>query len=238
MSRFLVVCCIVFVFGSAGVVSAGEADRIDPAKFQGGDKLEALIAAVTERQQEMKTLQTAFVQTKESLLLTEASEAHGIFSYSAPGNVCWDFETPVSMKVVINGETVTTYHPNLKRAEQIKVSAQHKTLLNVLAGQISLDDMQARFSIVLVDRGGSEDYRLTLKPLRRMMKKRLTSIYVEIDRELLLPVVVEYLEADGDLTRYVFDTMVVDSQLEEALFELELGDDVLVEFIDASSGQS
>ncbi len=84
----------------------------------------------------------------------------------------------------------------------------------------------------------SGTFRITKGMLKGMMKKRLVQIYVEVDRELLLPNLVEYQEADGDVTRYVFDAMEIDSEVNTSLFDVSLADDVVIEFIDASSGRS
>jgi hypothetical protein len=61
-------------------------------------------------------------------------------------------------------------------------------------------------------------------------------VVLEIDRGLMLPVVVEYNEVDGDHTRYEFSGLELNPALREAHFELSLEDDVVVESIDASSG--
>jgi len=68
------------------------------------------------------------------------------------------------------------------------------------------------------------------------VKKKLQSLFLEVDRELLLPVVVEYLEADGDSTRYEFTGVEVNPEIEDAAFYLELGDEVRVETVDTTSG--
>jgi outer membrane lipoprotein-sorting protein len=57
-----------------------------------------------------------------------------------------------------------------------------------------------------------------------------------IDRELLLPIVVEYIENDGDSTRYEFHHLELDPQLEESRFVLELSDEVTLHTLDATSG--
>ncbi len=57
---------------------------------------------------------------------------------------------------------------------------------------------------------------------------------LDIDRELLLPVMVEYRGAEGDVTRYEFRDLQLDPAIEMSRFQLDLGADVEVETIDAS----
>jgi outer membrane lipoprotein-sorting protein len=69
-----------------------------------------------------------------------------------------------------------------------------------------------------------------------MVAKKLRSLEIEIDRNLLLPVVIEYNEADGDSTRYEFTKMTVNPEIDDSRFRLNLGADVKLETLDASAG--
>jgi outer membrane lipoprotein-sorting protein len=69
-----------------------------------------------------------------------------------------------------------------------------------------------------------------------VLSKKLRSVEIQVDRNLFLPVVIEYNEADGDSTRYEFTKMVIDPEIEDARFRLDLGADVKLETIDASAG--
>jgi len=140
------------------------------------------------------------------------------------------------MVVLFADEVMTTFHPTRKRAERVKLSRRHRRFVRVLAGTQPLDDLASQFAITLSDPGSPEPYRLILEPTHSIIKKKLRSVVLEVDRGLLLPVVVEYNEIDGDTTRYEFSGLQLNPGLGEVHFELELGDDVAVEMIDASSG--
>jgi outer membrane lipoprotein-sorting protein len=106
----------------------------------------------------------------------------------------------------------------------------------VLAGRLPLDELTSHFRISLADPGAPEPYRLRLTPHRGSLRKKLDSLHVEVDRELLLPVTVEYNEADGDSTRYEFHRLELDPPFEDSRFLLELGEGVTLRTIDATSG--
>jgi outer membrane lipoprotein-sorting protein len=142
------------------------------------------------------------------------------------------------MVIVVADDTMTTFHPGASRAQKVKISANSRKLVGVFAGTQSLDELRAQFKITLSDPGAPQPYRLTLDPIHRTVKKKLQNLLLEVDRELMLPVVVEYLEADGDSTRYEFTSVEVNPEIEEAAFQLELGENVKVETIDATSGAS
>lgn len=204
--------------------------------LEGGAKLEALIDQVVERQRALRTLEAEFVQLKDSALLLEAVESTGVFLFRAPDMVRWDYRQPDAMVVLFSEDVVTTYLPAQARAERIKVSAKQRRFVRVLAGTQPLDDLTSHFSITLADPGGRAHYRLTLRPVGNSLSKRLQSVEIEVDRELLLPVIIEYNEADGDSTRYEFTKMTVNPEIDESRFRLELGADVKLETLDASAG--
>jgi outer membrane lipoprotein carrier protein len=204
--------------------------------LEGSAKLDALIERVVERQRALRSLEAEFVQLKESSLLLEAAESTGIFLFRAPDLARWDYRKPDQMVVLFSEDTVTTYHPEQSRAERVKVSNRQRRFVRVLAGTQPLDDLTSHFRISLADPGGQAHYRLTLRPVGNVLSKKLRSVEIEVDRQLLLPVVIEYNEADGDSTRYEFTKMVINPEIEDTRFDLELGADVKLQIIDASAG--
>jgi outer membrane lipoprotein carrier protein len=204
--------------------------------LEGGAKLEALIERVVDRQRSLRTLEAEFVQVKESSLLLQAVESTGVFLFRAPDLVRWDYQKPDPMVVLFTEDVVTTYHPAQARAERIKVSAKQRRFVRVLAGTQPLDDLTSHFKVGLADPGGQANYRLTLQPLGSGLSKKLRSMEIEVDRTLLLPVVIEYNEADGDSTRYEFTKVTVNPEIDDSRFRLEFGADVKLETLDASAG--
>ncbi len=140
------------------------------------------------------------------------------------------------MVVVFSEDTVTTFHPAQARAELLKVSKKQRRFVRVLAGTQPLDDLMSHFSMRFADPGGRPTYRLTLRPVGDMVKKKLRSVEIDIDRKLFLPVIIEYNEADGDSTRYEFKNLVLNPEIDDARFLLELGAGVKLQTIDASAG--
>ena len=60
--------------------------------------------------------------------------------------------------------------------------------------------------------------------------------WVYLGKALLLPVVISYNESDGDSTRYEFKKLVINPDIDESRFRLDLGADVTLETLDASAG--
>lgn len=223
----------------AGLAAAEqEAARPRPSldELEGGAKVEALIERVVEVQRSLRSLQADFVQIKSSDLLLDPVRSEGRFTFLAPDRVRWDYDDPDGMVVSFSDDTVTTYYPDRQRAESIKISRRNRRFVRVLAGTQPLDDLAANFSITLVDAGPPAGYQLVLEPTHSVLKRRLELVILEIDREVLLPVVIEYRSADGDTTRYELSGLVLNPEVQPSDFVLELGAEVRVERLDISSG--
>ncbi|MCD4750317.1 MAG: outer membrane lipoprotein carrier protein LolA [Thermoanaerobaculales bacterium] len=200
--------------------------------LRGGAKVRALVDLVVQRQRALQTLRADFTLEKTSSLLLDTVISNGEFLFMTPDQVRWDYREPTPMVVVFAGDILTTLHPEEGVAQQVKIPRKHRRFVRVLAGTQPLDELQAQFRMTLSDQGGGEPYRLTLTPIHRTLRRRLETLRLEVDRELFLPVAVEYIEADGDTTRYEFRSMEIDVDLDTSVFELELDDDIRIERID------
>ena len=219
---------------SSTVGSAPARPAID--SLHGGAKLAELIDRVVERQRSLRALRADFVQVKHSALLLEPVTSTGEFIYLAPDRVRWDFRKPDSMVVLFASDSVTTFHPRQQLAERVRVSRRDRRFVRAMAGTLPLDDLTSHFRITLRDEGAPAPYRLRLEPNKGSMIRKLDSLVVEIDRKIMLPIVVEYNENDGDSTRYEFTKLTINPKIDESRFHLDLGADVKLETLDASAG--
>jgi len=204
--------------------------------LHGSAKVDAVIDSVVQRQRGMRSMRAEFVQVRSSSLLLDDVRSTGELSYLAPDRVRWDYAKPDTMVVLFADDWVTTYHPTGRRAERVKVASGDRRFVQALAGTLPLDDLMTYFRITFEDRAAPEPYGFTLEPTAASLRRRLRSLHLEIDRSLLLPVVVEFFEADGDTTRYEFHDIQINPELGASRFLLDLGEGISVETIDASSG--
>jgi len=191
--------------------------------LQGGKKLHALVDRVVAGQRALHSLRARFRQTKKTALLLAPAESKGTLIYLAPDKVRWDYETPEPMTVVYADGVLTTLHSHGGGIERLPVPRKQRRFVGILAGTVPLDDLISRFRATLTDAGPPAPYRLTLEPTHRMVRRRLKMVRLEIDRTLLLPVAVEYEEADGDSTRYRLSHVEIDPEIDPGLFVLHEG---------------
>jgi outer membrane lipoprotein carrier protein len=199
-----------------------------PPGLRGADKLNALVHRVSQVQASVKTLTADFEQVRTSRLLAEPSNSRGRFYYRAPDSVRWDYEVPREMTVLISGGVALTYRPAEKRAERIEVGKAQRRVLRFISAAEPLEKLTEYFTFTFIDAGGSSNYVLKLKPVTHMIKKRLRSFDLEINRTSFLPVKVSYIEADGDSTVYTFSNIQLNPRQPAGLYTLTLPPDVQV----------
>ena len=220
------------------VVGALAADPPDPAAIENlgiEDKVDAVVEAVVTTQKATSSLVAHFEQQKTSDLLLEPVVSRGTFRYLADDRVRWDYREPEEMVVVFNGELLTTYYPREHRAEQARIGSRQRRFVRFLGGAQPLDELLSQFQMAFADPGDGRPYEISLKPMSRMLRERLQSIQLQVDRELLLPVDLVYREPDGDSTRFTFTEIERNIAVDAGVFDLQLGPDVSVESVAVGS---
>lgn len=236
--------CRLAAFAAAGLLAIAGAltaaaapaqappDPRDP-KLSGAARVEALMARVKLEQEKVKTLQASFTQRQESSMLVEPDLSKGVFSYSAPDAVRWEYTSPKPISVVIDGEEMVTWYRDLGRAERIKVGRYSNQVLKYLGASGSFDTLLDYFRVrVAFPEAAGDPYRLELLPRYDRIARRLSSMVVWIDPERYLPVRMRYVAGDGDVTEYEFRDLQVNARIPAGRFDLDLPADVEVREID------
>ncbi len=204
------------MLGLAAWIGAGEAP---PGN---AEAVHDLVARIAERQRAVRSLSARFVQERESEMLLEPETARGRFWYRSPDLVRWEYESPRRMVVLFDGRTLSTYLPEDRSLERVRVPSRQRKYLEFLVGTRPLDELMGQFRIAVRDPGGTAPFQLRLEPVSRLVARHVAEISLSVDRELLLPVRVEYREADGDVTRFRFSRIRIDPRLDDGLFELHV----------------
>ncbi|MCJ7440626.1 MAG: outer membrane lipoprotein carrier protein LolA [Thermoanaerobaculaceae bacterium] len=208
-----------------------------PPGLRGVEKLAALVRRVSQVQASLATLNADFDQTRTSHLLAAPSISHGRFYFRAPDSVRWEYDAPREMTVLITGGVAITYRPAEKRAERIEVGRAQRRVFRFISAAEPLDKLMQHFTFVFHDPLGDGNYLLELRPAALMMKKRLRSVTIEIERATYLPIKVSYTETDGDSTAYSFSNVRLNQPQPPDLFTLTMPPDVQVVRIKLGSGE-
>lgn len=236
MKRF-----VPIVLALSFAVPAFAAPKVpDPSApgLSGSQRLQALLDRVRLEQQKLKTLEARFVQHQESSLLAAPEDSKGIFSYAAPDRVRWEYQLPNPITVVIQGDQMTTWYRDLRRADLVKVGRYSNQVLKYLGASGNMQTLLDYFTVKLaMPEKKGDAYRLELIPRYARISKRLKSMTVWIDPELYFPTRMKYVEADGDITEYEFRDLRKNAPIPAERFVLKLPKEVQTRVLDLGQGK-
>ncbi|MGZ5431871.1 MAG: LolA family protein [Thermoanaerobaculia bacterium] len=191
--------------------------------------LEQVIKKVQEQQKKTMTLQASFRQEKELALLSKPEVSTGTFTYSRPSNVLWTYDAPKRVQMVIAGGVLTTYYPELMKAERIDVKRFEDRIFKYMGATGAIDELARYFDFTFTDSKAKSVYVLDLTPKTKAVSKRVRRIKIWIDKTTFLTNKLEYVEGDGDITRYEFTNIRINEPVPASRFALSLPSNVKVE---------
>lgn len=191
--------------------------------------LEQVIKKVQETQKKTMTLQASFKQEKELALLSRPEVSTGTFTYSRPSNVLWTYDAPKRVQMVIAGGVMTTYYPELLKAERIDVKRFEDRIFKYMGASGAIDELARYFDFTFTDQKAKSVYLLDLTPKTKAVSKRVQRIKLWIDKTTYLTSKIEYVEGDGDITRYEFTNVRINEPVPASRFALSLPSNVKVE---------
>ena len=191
--------------------------------------LAQVIKKVQEQQQKTATLRADFRQEKELALMARPEVSTGTFLYSKPSNVRWTYDTPKRVEMVIAGGFLTTYYPQLGKAERIDVKRFEDRIFKYMGATGAIDELARYFDFTFTDSKSKPVFVLDLTPKNRAVSKRVQRIKLWIDKTTYLTSKIEYVEGDGDVTRYEFTNLRINENVPPSQFALTLPATVRVE---------
>jgi outer membrane lipoprotein-sorting protein len=194
-----------------------------------GVTLDTVIKKVQEQQKKTTTLQADFRQEKELALLSKPEVSTGTFVYSRPNNVLWQYAAPKKVQMVIAGGVLTTYYADLGKAERVDVKRFEDRIFKYMGASGAIDELARYFDFTFTDSKSKPVYVLDLTPKNRAVSRRVRSIKLWIDKTTYLTTKIEYVEGDGDITRYEFSNIRINEPVPQSKFALQLPSNVRVE---------
>ena len=199
------------------------------AKTPKADSLDEVIRKVQLAQAKTNTLQADFRQEKSLALMAKPEVSTGRFIYSKPNNVLWTYDAPKRVTMLIADGMLTTYYPDLKKAERIEVKRYQDRIFKYMGASGAIDELGAWFNFTFTNTSDKPYYALDLDPKSKTIAKRVRHIRIYIDKTSYLTTQFEYTEGDGDKTRYEFTNVKVNAPVEQSRFTLQLPTSVRVE---------
>ena len=217
-STFAAALCLVAL--STPLLAAPKADP---------NSLEAVVKKVQDQQKKTTSLQADFRQEKELALLSKPEVSTGTFVFSKPNNVLWSYDAPKRVQMLIANGTLTTYYPELNKAEKLDVTRFQDRIFKYMGATGAIDELARYFDFTFIDNAANPAFVLDLNPKNRAVAKRVKHIRIWIDKKSYLTNKIEYTEGDGDITRYEFTNIKLNQPIAPSRFTLNLPATVKVE---------
>jgi len=214
---------LVVLCAAAVSFPAFAARKVDP------NSLDEVIKRVQAQQKNTKTIEADFRQEKILALLAKPEVSSGRFVFSKPDKVLWMYDAPKRVEMLISNGMLTTYYPDLNKAEQLEVKRYQDRIFKYMGASGAIDDLAAFFDFTFTNTSDKPFYVLDLSPKSKGIAKRVQHIRIWIEKKTYLTSKFEYVEGDGDITRYEFTNIRVNQPVEASRFVLNLPSNVRLE---------
>lgn len=195
----------------------------EPSVVTDAAAVTSLLQRFDEAQMRTQTMIASFVERKRLHLLIDEQVQTGTFLYTKPSQFLWEYSQPDGKVILIDSEQLLVYYPNLKKAEEIDISRYSKRILRFFGLGQPTAELRKYYDLSLAEDPQMPDtYLLILDPIKRRVAKRLDSIRIWFDRDMMVPRQVEYVEADGDSTRFSFRNIETNSPISQARFDVKI----------------
>jgi outer membrane lipoprotein-sorting protein len=191
--------------------------------------LEEVVKKVQLQQKKTATLQATFRQEKELALLSKPEVSTGTFIFSRPNNVLWSYDAPKRVQMLIADGMLTTYYPDLGKAEKLDVTRFQDRIFKYMGATGAIDELARYFDFTFTDNAANPAWMLDLNPKSNIVAKRVRHIKIWIDKKTYLTTRLEYVEGDGDITRYEFTNIRLNEPVAQAKFVLNMPSNTRVE---------
>jgi outer membrane lipoprotein carrier protein len=223
----LLIVSIAFVTAAAFAATPQATAQADP--YAGFDPaLREVLARFDATQANVTSLSAQFTERKEIGLLKNAVVQKGQFYHTKPDKFLWEYTAPEPKMLLMNGKSLVAYYPRQKQAEEIQTRLSKRFVKYFGLGQVFADLQEFYYLSLEDDPSQPGTHTVVMRPRSKRLEKRLMEVRVWIDAKLNQVVRLEYREADGDSTLYVFSNIQVNPDIAPARYEIHLPDDVRV----------
>lgn len=169
----------------------------------------------------MNTMSSDFIQEKHLSFMTEPIITKGVFKFSAPNKIRWEYNDPFSYILVINNDQLYINDEGNKNKIDLGSNDMfkqvNKIISDALMGRVLTDDGRFEYNVAEDD----QLYKINLQPIEEEIKAYLSEIEVYFQKSNLLVSKVKMYEDGGDFTLIKFTNNQMNTPLGQNIFEIE-----------------
>ncbi|RMG21320.1 MAG: outer membrane lipoprotein carrier protein LolA [Bacteroidetes bacterium] len=176
--------------------------------------------ALEQASARIHTIDSDFVQEKQLSFLSNKVVSNGHFSFKKDNQLRWEYVSPYSYLIIINGDKISISDEQQQSAFDMKANKMFQEINRVMMGSVQGtifkgEDFEASFY-------ESEDqYLVQAVPRMKSMRDALQRIDIYFDKKDLTVAELKLLEQSGDYTRIVFTRKQVNIPIPDEQFRLD-----------------
>lgn len=170
---------------------------------------EEVMNMLTQTAASMKCMQCRFKQNKTMAMLAEPTVSEGIMNYIAHDILRWEYTSPYSFALVVNGQKITKITDGNEEVLDAKNGRMYQGIVKIILSSATGENLfdKTTFDIVFTDDG--DLWKAEMTPKKRDMKRMFAMLTFYFSKSNNIISKVEMTEASGDITTIQFYDMKI-----------------------------
>ena len=170
---------------------------------------EELIQTLTQTAASMQCMQCRFTQQKTMAMLTEPTVSEGLMSYNSPDKMRWEYTSPFSFALLVDGEKITKITDGNEEVLDAKSGRMYQGIVSIIMSSATGKKLfdKSMFDVVITD--DNAYWKADMKPQKHNMKRMFSMLTFYFNKENNIINKVEMTEANGDVTLIQFYNMKI-----------------------------
>ena len=170
---------------------------------------EEVMQTLTQAAASMQCMNCHFTQQKTMAMLAEPTVAEGLMSYNSPDKMRWEYTSPYSFALLVDGEKITKITDGNEEILDAKSGRMYQGIVNIImssaTGQKLFD--KSMFNVDIQDVG--DFWKAEMLPKKHNMKRMFAMLTFYFGKDDNIIKKVEMTEAGGDVTTIQFYDMKI-----------------------------
>ena len=170
---------------------------------------EEVIQTLTQTAASMQCMQCRFTQQKTMAMLTEPTVSEGLMSYNSPDKMRWEYTSPFSFALLVDGEKITKITDGNEEVLDAKSGRMYQGIVSIIMSSATGKKLfdKSMFDVVITD--DNTHWKADMKPKKHNMKRMFSMLTFYFNKENNIINKVEMTEANGDVTLIQFYNMKI-----------------------------
>lgn len=170
---------------------------------------EEVMETLTRTAASMQCMQCRFTQQKTMTMLAEPSISEGLMSYNAPDKMRWEYTSPYSFALVVDGKRIAKITDGNEEVLDSKSGKMYQGIVNIIMSSATGKNLfdKSMFDVDIQDVG--DFWKAEMNPKKHNMKRMFAKLTFYFSKESNIINKVEMTEAGGDVTMIQFSDIKI-----------------------------